>query len=64
MLSYQVAASMPLAPSDRQELLASATTGERLGLAIQLLRRELRLVSSTRSIAMSPAVLRLAAEPN
>lgn len=64
MLSYQVAAHVPLAPTDRQELLATPTTADRLRLAIQLLGREVRLVQSTRSIAMSPSVLRLGAEPN
>lgn len=64
MLSYQVAAHVPLAPADRQELLAAATTADRLQLAALLLRRELCLLQRTRSIAMSPAVLRLAADPN
>jgi hypothetical protein len=64
MLSYQVAANVPLATADRQALLAAPTTAERLHLAVRLLGREIRLLQSTRSIAMAPSVLRLAAEPN
>jgi Lon protease-like protein len=64
MLSYQVAARVPLAPQDRQALLAAPTAAERLNLAVHLLRREIRLVQCTRTIAMSPSVLRVAPEVN
>jgi Lon protease-like protein len=58
-LSYQVAARLPLPPFDRQELLADETTAERLGRIARLLRREIALLQRTRSIAVSPAVLRM-----
>jgi hypothetical protein len=58
-LSYQVAARLPLQPGDRQELLADDTTAERLDRLARLLRREIALLQRTRSIAVSPAVLRM-----
>ena len=58
-LSYYVAAQLPLDTADRQALLAAPTAAERLGLAVPLLRRELRLLQATRSIAVSPSVLRM-----
>jgi Lon protease-like protein len=64
LLSYYVAAHAPLMPADRQALLAEPTAADRLRRAIALLRREIRLVQSTRSIAIAPSVLRLIVEPN
>jgi Lon protease-like protein len=64
MLSYHVAGQLPLVPGDRQALLAAPTAADRLRMGIGLLRREIRLVQSTRSIAMAPSVLRMAAEHN
>lgn len=64
LLSYYVAGQLPLSPGDRQALLAEATAADRLHRAIGLLRREIRLLQSTRSIAVSPGVIRLAANPN
>jgi len=64
LLSYLVAGQLPLAPQDRQDLLAEATAADRLRRAIPLLRREIRLLQSTRSISVSPTVLRLIANPN
>jgi uncharacterized protein len=64
LLSYYVAAHAPLTPADRQALLAEPTAADRLRRAIALLRREIRLLQSTRSIAISPSVLRLFVEPN
>jgi Lon protease-like protein len=64
MLSYHVAAELPLAPQDRQELLEKATAAERLQRAIELLRREISLLQATRSICVAPSVLQLAAHPN
>jgi hypothetical protein len=58
-LSYQVAARLPLQPCDRQELLADDTTAERLDRLARLLRREIALLQRTRSIAVSPAVVRM-----
>ena len=64
LLSYHIAGQLPLAPAERQRLLATPTTAQRLARATVLLRRELRLLESTRSIALSPSVLRLVADPN
>jgi Lon protease-like protein len=63
-LSYQVAARLPLPPAERQALLAEPTTAERLGSVARLLRREIALLQGTRSIAVSPAVVRMAAGTN
>jgi Lon protease-like protein len=58
-LSYYVAGQLPLATDDRQLLLAAPTAADRLRLAVPLLRRELRLLQGTRSIAVAPSVLRM-----
>lgn len=58
-LSYQLAARLPLPPGDRQLLLDDADTAQRLRRISRLLRRELALLQRTRSIAVSPAVVRL-----
>jgi len=58
-LSYQISARLPLPPGERQALLTDATTAERLDRVSTLLRREIALLQRTRSIAVSPAVLRL-----
>jgi Lon protease-like protein len=58
-LSYQIAARLPLPPEERQELLCDATTAERLVRLGRLLRREIALLQGTRSIAVSPTVLRM-----
>lgn len=58
-LAYQIAARLPLPPDERQDLLAAATTADRLGRLGRLLRREIALLQGTRSIAVSPAVLRM-----
>lgn len=63
-LSYQVAARLPLAPLERQQLLADDTTASRLTRVVRLLRRETALLQRTRSIAVSPAVVRLPAGLN
>jgi Lon protease-like protein len=64
LLSYHVAAQLPLAPNDRQALLEQPTAGDRLRLAVTLLRREISLLEFTRSICVAPGVLQLAAHPN
>jgi hypothetical protein len=58
-LSYQIAARLPLPPAERQALLTDPTTADRLERLAGLLRREIALLQCTRSIAVSPAVLRL-----
>jgi uncharacterized protein len=63
-LAYQIGARLPLLPEDRQLLLDIETTAERLARVNRLLRREIALLKLTRSIAVSPTVVRLAAEPN
>jgi Lon protease-like protein len=63
-LSYQLAARLPLPPRERQRLLADATTAQRLERVVRLLRREIALLQRTRSIAVSPAVVRLPGTPN
>lgn len=63
-LSYQIGARLPLPPEQRQALLADATTAERFVRINRLLRRELALLQRTRSIAVSPTVLRLVTGAN
>jgi uncharacterized protein len=63
-LSYQIAARLPLPPAERQELLADTSAAARLGRAGRLLRREIALLRGTRSIAVSPAVLRISTSVN
>lgn len=63
-LSYQLAARLPLPPGERQRLLADATTAQRLARMARLLRREIALLQRTRSIAVSPATVRLPASSN
>jgi uncharacterized protein len=58
-LSYQIGARLPLPPDERQALLAEPTTQQRLDRVVRLLRREIALLKSTRTIAVSPAVLRI-----
>ena len=63
-LSYQVGARLPLPPEERQRLLTDPTTAVRLARLNRLLRREIALLRRTRTIAVSPAVLRLIADAN
>lgn len=63
-VSYQIAARLPLPPAERQSLLTDPTTAERLRRVTRLLRREIALLRGTRSIAVSPAVLRMVTGPN
>lgn len=58
-LSYQLAARLPLPPAEKQDLLADDTSAQRLVRLARLLRREIALLQRTRSIAVSPAVLRM-----
>jgi Lon protease-like protein len=63
-LSYQIGARLPLPPEERQAVLADPTTAERLTRLSRLLRREIVLLQRTRSIAVSPAILRLMTAAN
>jgi uncharacterized protein len=58
--AYHIGARLPLLPEDRQLLLEIETTAERLGQLNRLLRREIALFRRTRTIAVAPAVIRLA----
>jgi uncharacterized protein len=64
LLSYHVAGQLPLAAPDRQDLLAATNAADRLRRAIPLLRREIRLLESTRSVSAAPGELRLIPHPN
>jgi Lon protease-like protein len=57
-LSYRLANDAPLPREDRQRLLEIDSAGQRLRALAGILRRELILLRETRSIAVSPAVLR------
>ena len=59
VLGYQLASWLPLPPADRQALLEEPTDASRLLHLARLLRRELRLVQATGSIAVAPRVLQL-----
>ncbi|MBE7186960.1 LON peptidase substrate-binding domain-containing protein [Jatrophihabitans endophyticus] len=63
-LSYQLAARLPLPPDEKQALLSDETSAARLLRIAGLLRREIALLQRTRSIAVSPAVLRLSTGVN
>jgi uncharacterized protein len=63
-LSYHLAARLPLPPQERQQLLNAETTAQRLVEVRRLLRREIALLQRTRSIAVSPTILRLTAGAN
>lgn len=63
-LSYQIGARLPLPPAERQALLRDPTTAERLTRLSRLLRREITLLQRTRTIAVSPTVLRMAVTTN
>jgi Lon protease-like protein len=63
-LSYQIGARLPLPPDERQALLTDPTTAHRLARLVALLRREVALLKRTRTIAVSPAVVRLVTSTN
>lgn len=64
LLSYHLTASLPIADAEKQALLGMDTAAERLRAQVRLLRRELRLVQSTRSVAIAASVLQIGASPN
>ena len=63
-LSYQIAARLPLLPTDRQSLLEVDTTAERFARLNRMLRREIALLRHTRTIAVAPGVITLVGGPN
>lgn len=64
LLSYHLAGQLPLDSADRQALLMQPTAADRLRLAIALLRREVRLVETTRTIPIASSVLQLVPHSN
>lgn len=64
LLSYRLATEAPLAQRDHQDLLEDATATSRLLRVQRVLRREVVLLRRTRSIAVSPAILRIALRPH
>lgn len=63
-LSYQVAARLRLATAERQGLLEAKTAAERLLAGMNLLRRETMLLTRTRTVPVSPHLLRVAPTSN
>jgi Lon protease-like protein len=63
-LSYQLAGRMRLPNNERQGLLEAATAAERLRTTLRLLRREIVLMTQTRSVPVSPGLLQSEAWPN
>jgi Lon protease-like protein len=63
-LSYQLAAAVPLAGDDRQALLEQPDCGARLALLARLLRREITLLRTTHTIAVSSGMLQLYVRSN
>lgn len=64
LLSYRLAAELPLSQADQQHLLEDETAAARFLHVQRVLRRELVLLRRTRSVAVSPAVLQIALRPN
>jgi uncharacterized protein len=64
LLSYRLATETPMAQADKQSLLEDETATARFLHVQRVLRRELKLLRSTRSVAVSPAVLQIARRPN
>lgn len=64
LLSYRLATEAPLTQRDHLDLLEDPTAAARLLHVQRVLRREVALLRHTRSIAVSPAVLRLVLRAN
>jgi hypothetical protein len=64
LLSYRLATEAPLTQHDRQDLLEDETAAARLLHVQRVLRREVALLRHTRSIAVSPAILRMVLRTN
>ena len=62
--SYEIATRVQLDLTERQELLAAEHAAERLVLEARLLRRELRIIPSTRSFPAPPGAVRLPPHDN
>ncbi|HSY15028.1 MAG TPA: LON peptidase substrate-binding domain-containing protein [Jatrophihabitantaceae bacterium] len=63
-LSYQIAARLRLVTAERQGLLEAKTAAERLLAGMNLLRRETMLLTRTRTVPVSPHLLRVAPTSN
>jgi uncharacterized protein len=63
-LSYQIAARIRLPGPDRQRLLEAETAAARLYASISALRRETALLTSTRTVPISPHLLRVSPTSN
>ena len=63
-LSYEIAGRLQLTCADRQDLLAVPTAAERLCAGLRLLRREITLLQSTRTVPVAPQALRLIPSPS
>ena len=63
-LSYQISARIRLSGVDRQRLLEAETAADRLYACISALRHETALVTSTRTVPVSPHVLRVTSTAN
>ncbi len=59
LLSYRLATDAPLSPTDHQQLLEDDTAAARFLHVQRVLRREVMLLRRTRSIAVSPSLLRM-----
>jgi Lon protease-like protein len=64
LLSYRLATEAPLTQADHQQLLEDDTAAARLLHVQRVLRREVVLLRRTRSIAVSPGLLRVTLRPN
>lgn len=64
LLSYELAIETPLEQRDHLDLLADDTAAARLLHVQRVLRREVALLRGTRSVAVSPAVLRMVLRAN
>jgi hypothetical protein len=63
LLSYRLASEAPLTQVDQQLLLEDATAAARMVHLQRVLRRELMLLRRTRTVAVSPALLRVMLRP-
>ena len=64
LLSYRLATEAPLSQDDHQQLLEDETATARLFHVQRVLRREVILLRRTRTVAVSPGLLRIRLRPN
>jgi Lon protease-like protein len=64
LLSYRIAVDLPLPRDDAVSLLVQPSAAERLASLRRLLRRELTLLRRTRTVAVPPAAVQIAAAVN